>query len=69
MKKIKDCDLPITDDQLESLARCLLPTIQQFFESDEGKREFEGWKKQQERLKKDKNSMKNNEEAQNHVKK
>lgn len=26
------------------LARCLLPAIQNFFETDEGKREFEEWK-------------------------
>lgn len=28
---------------LESLARCLLPDIQAFFESAEGQREFEKW--------------------------
>ena len=30
--------------QLEALARCLLPEIQKFFESEEGRREFEEWK-------------------------
>lgn len=36
---------------LESLARCFLPSILSFFESEEGKKEFEEWKKQQERNK------------------
>ena len=30
------------------LARCLLPEIQKFFESEEGKKEFEEWKQKQE---------------------
>ena len=34
--------------ELEALARCLLPDILAFFESDEGRREFEEWKKRQE---------------------
>jgi hypothetical protein len=29
------------------LARCLLPEIQKFFESEEGKKEFEEWKLKQ----------------------
>jgi len=29
------------------LARCLLPKMQEFFESEEGKKEFEEWKKKQ----------------------
>ena len=33
---------------LYTSARCLLPEIQKFFESEEGKREFEEWKKEQE---------------------
>ena len=32
------------DEALEALARCLLPTIQSYFESEEGQREFEQWK-------------------------
>lgn len=37
------------------VARVLLPEIQAFFESEEGQREFAGWKAQQEqnRLKRD----------------
>ena len=33
--------------QLQALARCLLPAIQSFFESEEGWREFAEWKAQQ----------------------
>ena len=35
----------IPDFEIESLARCLLPQIQAYFESDEGKAAFEAWKK------------------------
>ena len=34
----------IPDDALEALARCLLPAIRSYFESDEGQREFDEWK-------------------------
>jgi hypothetical protein len=33
--------------EIEALARCLLPEIQNFFESEEGKREFAEWKRKQ----------------------
>jgi hypothetical protein len=36
-----------TADQLQAFTRCLLPAIQRFFDSDEGKREFEKWKAEQ----------------------
>jgi len=32
---------------IEMLARCLLPKMQEFFENEEGKKEFEEWKKKQ----------------------
>ena len=32
---------------LESFARCLLPDIQAFYASEEGRREFAEWKKKQ----------------------
>jgi len=35
------------DYQIEALARCLLPEIRKFFESDEGKQEFEKWNAEQ----------------------
>ena len=34
----------IPDTALEALARCLLPAIRSYFESDEGQREFAKWK-------------------------
>lgn len=34
----------IPDHVIESLARCILPAIQKYFESEEGQREFEKWK-------------------------
>lgn len=37
----------IPDDVVETLARCLLPKIQEYFESPEGQAEFEEWKRRQ----------------------
>lgn len=48
MAKKKDYGTNIPQHEIESLARCLLPEIHKFFESEEGKREFDEWKKQQE---------------------
>jgi hypothetical protein len=31
------------DDAIQALARCLLPAIRSYFESDDGKREFAEW--------------------------
>jgi len=36
------------DGAIESLARCLLPAIQAYFESEQGQREFTEWKKKKE---------------------
>jgi len=36
----------IPDFVIDSLARCLLPKIQAYFESPEGQAEFEAWKKE-----------------------
>ena len=47
MAKAKDYSTDIPQHEIESLARCLLPKIQAFFESEEGKREFEEWKEKQ----------------------
>lgn len=46
-KKRKDYGTGIPEHEVEALARCLLPEIQKFFESEDGKREFEEWKKKQ----------------------
>ena len=51
MAKKKDYGTGIPQHEIESLARCLLPEIQKFFESEEGKREFEKWKAEQAKLK------------------
>jgi len=45
--KKKDYGTGIPRHEIEALARCLLPEIQKFFESEEGKREYEEWKQQQ----------------------
>lgn len=47
-KKRKDYGTGIPEHDIEALARCLMPEIQRFFESDEGKRGFEEWKREQE---------------------
>lgn len=44
-KKTRRSNIP--DYELEALARCLLPDMQAYFESDEGKREFAAWQEQQ----------------------
>lgn len=38
----------IPDHVIESLARCVLPLIRAYFESEEGKREFAAWKTEKE---------------------
>lgn len=43
----KNNDSGIPEHEIESIARLLLPTIQAFFESEEGQREFAEWKAQQ----------------------
>ena len=45
--KKKDYGTGIPRHEIEALARCLLPDIQKFFESEDGKREFAEWKVQQ----------------------
>ena len=47
-KKKKDYGTGIPRHEIEALARCLLPEIQKFFESEEGKKEFAQWKREQE---------------------
>lgn len=37
----------IPQQEIESLARLLLPKIRQFFESEDGQREFAEWKEKQ----------------------
>ena len=47
----------IPDYEIETLARAILPSIQQLFETEEGRREFEAW--QAERRKQQLNKKEN----------
>ena len=38
-------ELNIPQSDIESLAKLILPEIQKYFESEQGKQEFEEWKK------------------------
>ena len=42
-----ECEIP--DDLIKEIARCLVPDIIAFFETEEAKREFEAWKLEQEK--------------------
>ena len=50
----KDHGTGIPRHEIEALARVLLPEIQKFFESEDGKREFEEWKREQMKKRTDK---------------
>ena len=50
-RKIDDHGTGIPVHEVDALARILLPKIQAFFESEEGRREFAEWKAQQEQNK------------------
>jgi len=52
-----ECNIP--DDLIKEIARCLVPDVIAFFETEEAKREFEEWKLEQEK----KNSNKSKNEA------
>lgn len=41
----------ISEDAAESLVRCFLPDIVSFFESENGRKEFDEWDKNWDRLK------------------
>lgn len=43
-KLINNSDIP--QHQIEAIARCIMPDILAFYESEEGQREFAEWKKQ-----------------------
>jgi len=45
--KSDDYGTNISQQQIEALARCLLPEIKKFFDNEDGQREFEEWKKKQ----------------------
>ena len=43
---VNNSDIP--QHQIEAIARCIMPDILAFYESEEGQREFAEWKKQRE---------------------
>ncbi len=47
-----ESSMEIPDYAIERIARCMLPMMQQFYESEEGKQELKEWeaKKQVERM-------------------
>ena len=45
-KRKKPYDLDIPEYQLESLARVLLPMMQEYLASEEGQKDYEEWQKQ-----------------------
>ncbi len=47
-KKIPRNDLGIPEYEMESLARILLPIMQEYLASDEGKRDYAEWKARKE---------------------
>lgn len=58
MPRKKKNNTGIPDFEIDSLARALLPAIQQLFEDEETQKEFEEW--QRERQKSQLNEKKNN---------
>jgi len=58
-KKALQTDIPY--HEIESLARCLLPDIQVYFESEEGKCEYAEWKEHQAKLKQPRKEVEDND--------
>lgn len=52
-KLINHTDIP--QYQIEAIARCLMPDILAFYESEEGRREFAKWKERREAEKQEDN--------------
>ena len=48
-KQKTSSDLEIPDYAIERIARCMLPMLQQYYESEEGQRELAEWKERQNR--------------------
>ena len=61
MSRRKTNTTGIPDFEIDSLARALLPAIQQLFETEEGKKEFAAW--QAERQKRQLNNKNQNKES------
>ena len=50
-KRINNSDIP--DYAIEAVARCILPDIMTYYQSEEGQREFAEWKTRQNKKTKD----------------
>lgn len=48
-KQKTSSDLEIPDYAIERIARCMLPMLRQYYESEEGQRELAEWKERQNR--------------------
>lgn len=55
-KLINNSNIP--QHQIEAIARCIMPDILAFYESEEGQREFAEWKKQREAERQEAETMK-----------
>lgn len=49
--KIKEISACVTNHEIESLAKCLFPSIVEYFESEEGQAEFKKYKIEQAKAK------------------
>ena len=49
--QIQDEAFDVPQEAIDSLARRLFPKMMKYFESEEGKREFEEWRKQKRSIK------------------
>ena len=58
MSRKKKNTTGIPDFEIDSLARALLPAIQAYFETEEGKREFEVWRVERQKSQLNKKSNK-----------
>ncbi len=58
-KLVNNTNIP--QHEIEAIARCLLPDILAFYESEEGQKEFARWKAEQEESSKTNKSKEGNE--------
>jgi len=49
-KTTPSCNANIPQHEIDKLARCLLSKIQEYFESEEGQKEFAEWKAKQSKV-------------------
>ena len=47
--KEKNSGMDIPDYAIERMARCLLPMLQKYYESEGGKRDLEAWEQRQDK--------------------